>query len=286
MKTARTIAPVRRQVAAWRRRGLTVGCVPTMGALHEGHLALIRRSVRQTDRTVVTIFVNPTQFGPRDDFAAYPRTWRTDAAACRREGVDLIFAPTVATMYPDGFETTVGVGDLGKIWEGAQRPGHFDGVATVVLKLFNIIQPDYAFFGQKDFQQALIIRRLAADFNLPVRIVTAPTVREPDGLALSSRNAYLGATGRADAAVIYRALAWAEKRIRAGAATPGPLVRRMGSDIERSGSFAVDYIGFCDPEKLRSQKRLSRPLVILIAATCKERGRAHGRRFIDNVLIR
>ena len=163
MIVVRTVGGVRRAVAAWRRRGLRVGFVPTMGALHKGHLSLIRRSRRSCDRTVVSIFVNPAQFGPREDFSSYPRTWRTDRDACRAEGVDLVFAPTVKTMYPADRTTSVHVGHIGNLFEGRSRPGHFDGVATVVLKLFNIVQPDVAVFGQKDFQQCVVIRQLVRD---------------------------------------------------------------------------------------------------------------------------
>lgn len=289
MIIARSITSVRRRVRAWRRDGRTVSLVPTMGALHAGHLSLIDRAVRRSDRTVVSIFVNPTQFGPKDAPAAYPRSWRADLAACRKAGVDLIFAPSVETMYPqgsEGSETTVRVGSLAARWEGAERPGHLDGVATVVLKLFIIVQPDVAIFGRKDYQQSVVIRRMAADFDLPVRIIVVPTVREGDGLALSSRNVYLGTAARSDATSIYRALKWAGREVRAGALTAGPLVRRMKTSIEGTGSFRVDYIGFCDPETLQPRRKLSRPLVILIAATCVAGGRARGRRYIDNLLIR
>jgi pantoate--beta-alanine ligase len=257
-----------------------------MGALHEGHRSLIRRSVKKADRTVVSIFVNPTQFGADEDLTSYPRTWKSDLAICRTEGTDLIFAPTTETIYPDGFETMVQVGALGNRWEGEARPGHFDGVATVVLKLLTILQPDQAFFGQKDFQQVAVIRRMTADFDLPVKIITAPTVRESDGLALSSRNGYLRSAARTDSVAIYRALAWAATEIRSGAQNAASLRRRMKSEVERTGSFAVDYIGFCDPETLEPNKHLTRPLVILIAATCTVRGPAYNRRFIDNILIR
>lgn len=286
LKTTRTITGVRRIVAAWKRAGDSIGFVPTMGALHEGHRSLLRKNRRKSTRSVVSIFVNPTQFEPGEDFRSYPRTWRDDVALCRSEGVDLIFAPTTRTIYPDGSQTTVAVGPAGDQWEGAIRPGHFDGVATVVLKLFEIIGPDIAVFGQKDYQQNVIIRNMATDLHLPVQIVVAPTVRERGGLALSSRNIYLGKPVHADAHNIHRALRWAAMEIHGGAETGGPLKRRMRAMVEENGFFQIDYIGFCDPDTLKSQQRLCAPLVILIAATCRARGRAQGRRYIDNVLVR
>jgi len=286
MKVTQSIAVVRRQVAAWRRHGFSVGFVPTMGALHEGHRALCRRSRRLCDRTVVSVFVNPAQFGPHDDFRAYPRTRRADLDACRQEGVDLVFAPSVATIYPPGFQTNVSMGELARKWEGQSRPGHFDGVATVVLKLFNIVQPDVAVFGQKDFQQSVVIRRMVADGDLPIRIVVAPTVREPDGLALSSRNVYLDSASRTDATAIYRALKWAATQMRRRGASAERLRKEMKAQIEATGRFAVDYVAFCDPETLDPKPRLSKPVVVLAAVICRAKGRAHGRRYIDNLVIR
>lgn len=286
MTVARSIASVRRQVAAWRARGLRVGLVPTMGALHEGHLSLVRRCRRLCDCTVVSIFVNPTQFGPREDFSKYPRTWKSDLRDCRRAGVDLVFAPSVETMYPDGFATMIHVGPIGDLWEGAARPGHFDGVATVVAKLFTIVAPDVAVFGQKDYQQTVVIRRMVTDLNLPVRLVIAPTVREPGGLAMSSRNAYLDSLSRQDARSIHRSLQWAGREIRAGRRNVARLTRAMTGVIEAGGRFDVDQIGFCDPATLEPKKAAVPPLVILVAARCRVKGPALGRRYIDNLLIR
>jgi len=277
---------MRRVSDAWRRRDESVGLVPTMGALHEGHLSLIRRSRKRTDRTVVSIFVNPTQFAPDEDFKSYPRTWRADLSACRRAGVDCVFAPSVEAMYPHGFQTTVIVGSLASVWEGEIRPGHFDGVATVVLKLLTTVGPDVAYFGQKDYQQSVVIRRMVKDLNLPVRIEIGPIVRESGGVALSSRNAYLGAAAHEDARNIHRALRWAGKRVRNGAKTAGGLRRHMRQMVEENGLFTVDYIGFCDMETRAERKSMNRPLVILIAATCLEKGRAKNRRFIDNLIVR
>ncbi|HYX84602.1 MAG TPA: pantoate--beta-alanine ligase [Gaiellales bacterium] len=185
---------------------MTVGLVPTMGALHAGHRALLRRARTECDRVVMSLFVNPTQFGPGEDFSRYPRDEAADRAVAAEEGVDVVFAPTAAEMYPDGFETTVSVGSLAARWEGAARPGHFEGVATVVLKLFNRLQPDVAYFGQKDAQQLAVVRRLVRDLDLGVDIRAVATVREPDGLAVSSRNVYLSADERERAPSLYRAL--------------------------------------------------------------------------------
>jgi pantoate--beta-alanine ligase len=285
-RLAHSIAAVRRVVAAWHRQGLKVGIVPTMGALHRGHLSLIRRSKRLCDRTVVSIFVNPAQFGPGEDLDAYPRPLSRDLAACREQGVDLVFVPSVATMYPDGCDTKVNVGLLGDLWEGRSRPGHFDGVATVVLKLFSIVNPDVAIFGQKDFQQTVVIQRMVLDLNLPVRILVSPTVRERDGLALSSRNVYLNQLSRTASGGIYQSLRWAEEQIRRGETRVGQLKSRMKRTIERGGCFSLDYIGFCDPLALTEKPLARPPLVILVAAKCLTSGSAQNRRYIDNIVLR
>lgn len=284
-RLVRSIPAVRRAVAAWHRDGLKVGIVPTMGALHRGHLSLIERSKRLCDRTIVSIFVNPTQFSPNEDFGAYPRPFGADLAACRRAGVDLVFAPTVASMYPQECTTTVKVGPLGDLWEGRSRPGHFDGVATIVLKLFTIVNPDLAIFGQKDFQQTVVIQRMVSDLNLPVKIVVAPTVREPDGLALSSRNAYLDQLSRAASTGIYEALRWAKEQIKKGDKRVERLKERTRHVLERNGCFSLDYIGFCDPLTLVEKSPVRPPLVILIAAKCITPGPAQNRRYIDNIVI-
>lgn len=286
MKIARTIIAVRNQVAQWHRQGQTVGFVPTMGALHAGHMALVHRSGQACDRTVVSVFVNPTQFGPREDFAKYPRAWGADRDLCEDAGVDLVFAPSVEVMYPDGFATIVQVGKIGRLWEGASRPGHLDGVATVVAKLFTIVRPDVAIFGQKDFQQTVVIRRMVKDLNLPVRVVVAPTLREPGGLAMSSRNAYLDMPTRIEAQSIYRSLKWSERQIRTGVLSIDQLTREMSRMIEAGRKFKIDYIGFCDKETLERKKTAKAPLVILIAARCLVKGPAYNRRYIDNIVIR
>ena len=257
-----------------------------MGALHAGHMALVYRSRQTHDRTVVSIFVNPTQFGPKEDYSKYPRTWESDRDLCEDAGVDLIFAPTAPTMYPDGFATSIKAGHLGDLWEGAARPGHFDGVATVVAKLLSIVTPDTAIFGQKDLQQTVVIKRMVSDLNLPVRIAVAPTVREPGGLAMSSRNAYLDLLSRTDAQSIYRSLKWAEKQVRSGVTSDTRLAREMSKQIETGKRFKVDYIGFCDTESLEKKKAAKPPVVILVAAKCVVKGPAYNRRYIDNLIIR
>lgn len=266
--------------------GLSVGFVPTMGALHAGHMALVYRSRQTHDRTVVSIFVNPTQFGPKEDYSKYPRTWGSDRDLCEEAGVDLIFAPTAGTMYPTGFSTSIRVGHVGELWEGASRPGHFDGVATVVAKLCNIIAPDTVIFGQKDLQQTVVIKRMVSDLDLHVRIAVEPTVREPGGLAMSSRNVYLDYLSRTDAQSIYRSLKWAQKQVRSGVANVSRLRRGMTRMVEAGKRFKIDYIGFCDTDTLEIRKSAKPPIAILIAAKCMVKGPAYRRRYIDNLIIR
>ena len=236
---------------------MTVGLVPTMGALHAGHRALLRRARAECEEVVMSLFVNPAQFGPNDDFERYPRDEARDRAIAAEEGVDRVFAPTVAEMYPDGFATTVSVGGLGAIFEGAHRPGHFDGVATVVAKLFNIVRPDAAYFGQKDAQQLAVIRRMAADLALGVEIRAVETVREDDGLALSSRNAYLSPEERRRAASLHRAL-----------------VARDPGLVEGD----VDYLAVVDADTFA--KAEPRPGALVIGAA-----RFGSTRLIDNIRI-
>src|ERR671935_2931272 len=216
MNTCTTIAALH-DALAWRwRSGVTVGLVPTMGALHEGHLSHVRRARERDDVVVASVFVNPTQFGPSEDLTRYPRTPERDAALLEAEGVDVLFMPSAEEMYPPGFATRVEVGRIGEVLEGASRPGHFAGVATVVLKLFQLVRPTRAYFGQKDAQQLAVIRQMVRDLNLPVEIVAGPTIREPDGLAMSSRNAYLYPAERRAATVLYHTLTAARDRYSAG----------------------------------------------------------------------
>jgi len=237
----RTVAELRAQVRAWRAAGKRVGFAPTMGALHEGHLSLVRLARGHADRVVVSVFVNPTQFGPNEDFDAYPRDEARDAELLVGVGCDLLFAPTVAEMYPPGASTTVTVAGVSESLDGAARPGHFAGVATVVAKLLNQCAPDVAVFGEKDYQQLQVIRRLARDLDLPVEILGAPTARAEDGLALSSRNAYLSTAERQAAPALARALQEACTRLRAGAPVAEAEIEVIGA-LARAGFRKVDYV--------------------------------------------
>ncbi len=228
----------------------TVGAVPTMGYLHEGHLALVRRARAENDHVVVSIFVNPTQFGPNEDFARYPRDPDRDLALLRGEGVDVVFMPSVEEMYPEGFSTYVNVERLTDRLEGAHRPGHFRGVTTVVTKLFHILQPHRAYFGQKDAQQLIVIRRMTRDLAFPIDIVDVPTVREPDGLAMSSRNVYLSPDERRAATVLFRALERARELWNAGVRNGDQLREAMQRVIESEPLARADYVSVADPETL------------------------------------
>jgi pantoate--beta-alanine ligase len=241
---------VQKMIASVRKQGKLVGVVPTMGALHEGHLALVRRAKCDTDFVVVTIFVNPTQFAPHEDFDKYPRTLERDLEQLHALDVDMVFTPTKETMYPAGFDTHVEVVALAKRLEGVSRPAHYRGVTTVVMKLLNITQADIAFFGQKDYQQYCVIRKMATDLNMPVKITVCPTVREPDGLALSSRNRYLSPDERTQALVLSQSLALAQQLIDDGVTDVQEICRKMREMIETSPLAKIDYIAIADPETL------------------------------------
>jgi pantoate--beta-alanine ligase len=257
---------VRKELEAVRAQGRTVGFVPTMGALHEGHLSLIRRSAGECDATLVSIFVNPLQFGPGEDFARYPRQLDADLALAEEAGAGLVFVPAVQEMYPEPLATRITVAGLGDGLEGVSRPGHFDGVATVVTKLFAIAGPCRAYFGEKDYQQLLVVRCLAADLAIPVEVVGCPTVRDADGLALSSRNAYLSAHERGAATVLARALEAAAEAVTAGV-TDGSRLRAMMGEIVSSEPLArLDYAEVVDPLTLQPLERLSGEARLLVAA--------------------
>lgn len=263
----RSVAAMQRLALRWQRQGVRVGFVPTMGYLHEGHLSLIRRARRAVGpggKVVVSIYVNPTQFGPKEDFARYPRDLRRDLQLCRGEGVDVVFAPSDAEMYPgraEGrFSTFVVEETLSQSMEGRSRPGHFRGVTTVVAKLFNIVLPEVAVFGAKDWQQAMIVRRMVANLNFPVRILVAPTVREPDGLAMSSRNTYLKGDLRRQATVLWRAIQAVRQRVRAtrqplAAAHLRTLVKRV---VATAPQARLDYVEFFEPDTLRPRRAVDR----------------------------
>lgn len=277
-----TIAEVREAAARARSMGLSIAFVPTMGALHEGHAALIRAAVQPSSFVVVSVFVNPTQFGPNEDFNKYPRTLDADRAICSAAGANLIFAPSADEMYPEGSVTFVDVAKLGDALCGASRPGHFRGVCTVVLKLFNIVQPDEAHFGAKDWQQATIIKRMVRDLDVPIRIAVESTVREADGLALSSRNRYLNAEERAAAPAIYRALCKIRDRVRAnpqaGREAPG-LEARLHEMLAAIPGARVDYARIVDAETLQPIVNLDRPAVAAVAVFLGST------RLIDNISL-
>ncbi|HEV2302997.1 MAG TPA: pantoate--beta-alanine ligase [Stellaceae bacterium] len=276
MRIARSIGELRDEVARWRREGARTGLVPTMGALHEGHLALVERAKAECGRTIASIFVNPKQFAPNEDFAAYPRGEAADLEKLRETGVDVAFLPTVAEIYPEGFSTLVRVGGLSEGLCGAGRPGHFDGVATVVTKLLLQSRPDAAYFGEKDYQQLLIVRRLARDLDIPTVIVGVPTRREPDGLAMSSRNLYLSPEERRAVPELARVL----RQIAAALARePGAVAREVarGLDELKTAGFAVEYLELRDAATLAPVPReVRRPARILVAA------RLARTRLIDN----
>jgi pantoate--beta-alanine ligase len=275
---ARSVAALREAVAGWRARQDTVALVPTMGALHRGHLALVEAAHRQCRRVVASLFVNPKQFGPREDFAAYPRDEAADLAKFREAGVDLVFAPTVDEMYPAGFAAGVHVAGISEALEGAHRPGHFDGVATVVSKLLLQCLPDAAFFGEKDYQQLIVVRRMARDLDIPVRIEGIATVREPDGLALSSRNVYLSAAERRVAPALHRVLSETAAAI---VAAPDSAAARLQSGLAMlcEVGFVPDYLELRDAADLSPMSALDRPARLLAAAHL---GRT---RLIDNIPV-
>jgi len=279
MRLIRTIAAMRARSAGWRRTERTIGFVPTMGALHEGHLSLIRRAAAETERAVVSVFVNPAQFGPHEDYQRYPRNLPRDVRMARAAGAAVVFAPTVRAMYPDGFQTSVDPGRLAVRWEGACRPGHFRGVATVVLKLLAIVNSTHTYLGQKDYQQALVIRQLVEDFTLPTVVRILPTVRDSDGVAISSRNAHLTPAQRHRACALFAALAQARDEIRRGARSAAVVRRRMEQRLHATPSLRTDYAAVVDATALEPVRRLHGRVALLVAA------RVGRTRLIDNLLV-
>ena len=280
MQTVHTVAELRAQVAAWKRAGERVAFVPTMGNLHRGHIHLVEHARALAPRTVASVFVNPMQFGPNEDFAAYPRTLAEDSRQLEAAGLDLLFAPSVAEVYPRPLEqmTQVTVPELPAVLCGASRPTHFGGVTTVVSKLFNLVQPDVAVFGEKDWQQLVIIRRMATDLDIPVEIVGVPTVREPDGLALSSRNGYLSVEERTLAPTLYATLRAMAERLRAGEGDFAALEAEAKAKLASVG-FQPDYLEIRRPDDLQRPTAGDRELRIFAAAWL---GRA---RLIDNLAV-
>lgn len=273
-----TVAELRDALGPVRREGKRIGLVPTMGALHDGHLSLVLASRSECDFTVVTIFVNPSQFAPGEDLARYPRPLARDLELLAGSA-DLVFAPGESEVYPPGFATWVEVGSVAQPLEGAFRPGHFRGVATVVLKLFNMVAPDVAYFGQKDYQQSLVIRRMVADLNLPITIRVCPIVREPDGLAMSSRNAYLSPDERRRAAVLSQGLGVAASAVARGERDAASVATKVRETILGAGPISIDYIAVADPETLEPVALIRGPALVALAV------RIGSTRLIDNAIV-
>ncbi|WOK37950.1 pantoate--beta-alanine ligase [Sphingomonas sp. C3-2] len=278
MQTVRDLESLRAEIASFREKGETIALVPTMGALHDGHMALIEAAKTRADRVVASIFVNPRQFGPNEDLDAYPRKELADAAMLQAAGCALLWLPPVEVMYPEGYATNVSVSGITEMLDGAARPGHFDGVATVVSKLFNQVRPDIALFGEKDYQQLLVIRRMVTDLNMPIEVEGVTTQRDEDGLALSSRNAYLAPEEREAARALPRALGEAARSIAAGGDVAEALAKAV-AQLEKAGFGPIDYVSLRDAETLEPIEQFDRPARLLAAARL---GRT---RLIDNLPV-
>lgn len=279
MYIAETVKAVRDQVKAWRKEGLTVGLVPTMGYLHEGHKSLIDRAAEENDRVVVSVFVNPTQFGPGEDLESYPRDFERDSKICEDAGTDLIFHPNASEMYADDFCTYVDMDDLTKGLCGKTRPIHFRGVCTVVSKLFHIVSPDRAYFGQKDAQQLAVIRRMVRDLNFDLEIVGCPIIREKDGLAKSSRNTYLNEAERKSAVVLHRGLAAGEELLRKGETDASKIICAIRDTIENEPLAKIDYVELVEWDTLRPMERVQGKALAAVAVYIGKT------RLIDNVIV-
>ncbi len=277
--TVTTVSQLRAAVASARQRGLSISLVPTMGALHAGHASLIRAARQETGFVVVSIFVNPTQFGPNEDFSRYPRSLERDLEICQAERADLVLVPSGEEVYPLGSRTMVEVHGLQDVLCGASRPGHFRGVATVVLKLLNMVQPDVAYFGQKDAQQARIIQQMVRDLNVPVTIRVCPIVREPDGLAMSSRNAYLTPEQRRNATVLFRALLAAKELVEAGESDVAKVREKMVDMIQSTPGATLDYAEVVNNDTLQSVQRIEGDVLAAVAA------KFGSTRLIDNMML-
>jgi pantoate--beta-alanine ligase len=280
MRIIRSPKTMQRICGGLKREGKIIGLVPTMGYLHEGHLGLVRIARKRSDVLVVSVFVNPTQFGPKEDFRRYPRDFKRDKSLLEQEGCDFVFAPRMKEMYPDGYLTYVSTDKIIQGLEGAMRPGHFRGVTTVVAKLFNIVQPDMAAFGQKDAQQAVVLKKMVEDLNFGTKMIIAPTVRERDGLALSSRNLYLSEEERKQAKVLYQALRAAKEMIRQGERNVSKIVSKMRTLIGRQSLAKIEYIAITDADSLELLNELKGEILISLAV------RFGKTRLIDNVELR
>jgi pantoate--beta-alanine ligase len=279
MKVYKNISSLIKKVREVKKQGYKIGLVPTMGFLHEGHASLIRKAGKDTDCVIVSIFVNPAQFGPKEDFKKYPRNFKKDSALCKKEGVDIIFAPEAKEMYPGGYATYVNVEKITDTLCGASRPGHFRGVSTVVAKLFNITMPDIAYFGQKDAKQAIVIKRMAGDLNMGVKIKVMPIVREKDGLAMSSRNVYLSRIERSRSQSIYRSLKSAKELFNNGERAAGKIINKMKQIIDKQPGIRIDYINAVDASDLKNVKKISNKALISIAVWVGKT------RLIDNIML-
>ena len=279
MQVITTVSDMAERARELRASGKTIGLVPTMGYLHDGHLSLVRLARKENDVVMLSIFVNPAQFGPGEDLDRYPRDFDGDVQKCRYEDVSIVFAPEPSDMYPEGFCTNVSVDKLSDLLCGASRPGHFKGVATVVAKLFGIVRPHRAYFGRKDYQQTIVIKRMASDLNMDVEVLAGQTVREPDGLAMSSRNAYLVGNERMAAAKVYRALASARGLREAGETRTDILISKVREVLKEEALIKVEYISLVDPDDLHALKDVSGKAVMAVAV------RIGKTRLIDNMLI-
>ncbi len=280
MRVIKTVYEMQKLSRNFVNMGKTIGFVPTMGALHQGHISLIRKSKKENDISIISIFVNPAQFGQREDYKKYPRSFSNDEKSAKSEGVDIIFAPKVEEMYPRGYLTYLNVEKLSDILCGAYRPGHFRGVCTVVLKLFNIVRPTRAYFGQKDYQQFQIIKKMTEDLNLNIKLVIMSIVREHDGLAMSSRNNYLSVKEREQALVLSEALKKAEEMIKLKKERSLPrIINQMEKIVKTQSSAKIDYIKICHPESLKEMKKIKNEVLVALAVWI---GKI---RLIDNVLV-
>ena len=274
-----SIKDIKQTIKTFKEKQFTIGFIPTMGALHEGHLSLLRQAKKENDKVVVSVFINPLQFGKNEDFRHYPRTFNNDCELLSSEGVDIVFNPTTSEMYPDGFCVSVFLEGLEDNLCGKSRPGHFRGVAVVVLKLFNLIKPDIAYFGQKDFQQTVVIKRLVSDLNVDVCVKGLPTVRDKEGLALSSRNVYLSETEKKDALCLYKALTKAQSMVNAGILSTEEIIREMEKIINNCKSAKIDYISVVNPETLETVTKVRSGDVAALAV------RIGKTRLIDNIIL-
>jgi pantoate--beta-alanine ligase len=280
MKTINSISGMRKKALKWKQEGLSVALVPTMGFFHEGHLSLMRMAKSKADLVVVSLFVNPAQFGPNEDLSRYPRDFERDSKLAERQGVGCLFCPDAGDIYPPGFQTWVRVEGLGQGLCGASRPEHFRGVATIVAKLLIIVQPDMAIFGQKDFQQLQVIRRMVRDLNIPVNIIAHPIVREPDGLAMSSRNTYLDAKERESALSLFQALRLAEKMVAKGCRSGPEVIQAIRNHIQSFDNTKIDYIFLGDPESLEECQEIVGGALLALAVWIGKT------RLIDNTLLK